>query len=137
MTDHQAKALEAWLNLIVTDYSDRILAFDTDCAQVWGRLMAPNPHHPIDKQIAAIAPDSWAGGGDEEYRGFCWYRRGGQRSVCLGRQYSDSTLTACQASAITGASNVILTGCEDVPKAEAGQSKTYEPKHSGERAVRL
>lgn len=51
----QAKALEAWLNLIVTDYSDRILAFDTDCAQVWGRLMAPNPHHPIDKQIAAIA----------------------------------------------------------------------------------
>lgn len=51
----QAKKLEKWLTLVVSDYSDRILAFDEECAQVWGRLMSPHPEHPIDKQIAAIA----------------------------------------------------------------------------------
>jgi predicted nucleic acid-binding protein len=51
----QARILENWLNLIVDEYADRILAFDIDCAQVWGRLMSPHPQHPIDKQIAAIA----------------------------------------------------------------------------------
>ncbi|QDX81285.1 VapC toxin family PIN domain ribonuclease [Denitratisoma sp. DHT3] len=50
----QAKRLEDWLDALVADYADRILGFDIDCAQVWGRLMSPNPHHPIDKQIAAI-----------------------------------------------------------------------------------
>lgn len=51
----QANTLEDWLNLIVDEYADRILGFDIDCAQVWGRLMSPHPQHPIDKQIAAIA----------------------------------------------------------------------------------
>jgi len=51
----QANTLEDWLNLIVDDYAERILGFDIDCAQVWGRLMSPHPQHPIDKQIAAIA----------------------------------------------------------------------------------
>jgi len=51
----QANKLDAWLNLLVTDYADRILDFDLDCAQVWGKLMSPNPQHPVDKQIAAIA----------------------------------------------------------------------------------
>ncbi len=51
----QASKLEAWLDMIVENYSDRILGFDLDCAQVWGKFMAPNPRHPVDKQIAAIA----------------------------------------------------------------------------------
>ncbi len=51
----QAGKLERWLDLIVEKYSDRILSFDGECAQVWGKLMAPNNQHPIDKQIAAIA----------------------------------------------------------------------------------
>lgn len=51
----QAVRLEAWLDNVVADYSDRILGFDLDCAQVWGKLMSPSPQHPIDKQIAAIA----------------------------------------------------------------------------------
>ena len=51
----QAKKLEKWLNLIVNDYGDRILAFDEACAQVWGRMMSPHNQNPIDKQIAAIA----------------------------------------------------------------------------------
>lgn len=51
----QAGRLENWLEIVVSDYSNRILAFDQECAQVWGRLMSPHPQHPIDKQIAAIA----------------------------------------------------------------------------------
>ncbi|MDT3672991.1 MAG: type II toxin-antitoxin system VapC family toxin [Aromatoleum sp.] len=51
----QANRLEAWLDMVIADYSDRILGFDLDCAQVWGKLMSPSPQHPIDKQIAAIA----------------------------------------------------------------------------------
>lgn len=51
----QAKKLEKWLDLVVADYADRILNFDGECAQVWGRLMSPHHEHPIDKQIAAIA----------------------------------------------------------------------------------
>lgn len=51
----QAKKLENWLDLLVRDYADKILDFDQECAQVWGYLMSPQPQHPIDKQIAAIA----------------------------------------------------------------------------------
>lgn len=51
----QAKKLEVWLDLVVTNYADRILNFDEECAQIWGRLMSPRHEHPIDKQIAAIA----------------------------------------------------------------------------------
>lgn len=51
----QSKKLEAWLDLLVEDYADKILSFDEECAQVWGKLMSPHPQHPIDKQIAAIA----------------------------------------------------------------------------------
>lgn len=51
----QARKLEKWLDLVVTDYADRILSFDEACAQVCGRLMSPRHEHQIDKQIAAIA----------------------------------------------------------------------------------
>lgn len=51
----QTRKLEKWLDLVVSDYADKILDFDEECAQVWGRLMSPHPEHPIDKQIAAIA----------------------------------------------------------------------------------
>lgn len=51
----QALLIEAWLAEILEQFTDRILNFDLDCAQVWGTLMSPNPQHPIDKQIAAIA----------------------------------------------------------------------------------
>lgn len=51
----QTSKLEKWLDLVVSDYADKILTFDEECAQVWGRLMSPHPEHPIDKQIAAIA----------------------------------------------------------------------------------
>jgi len=51
----QANKLEKWLDLVVVDYADKILSFDEECAQVWGRLMSPHHEHPVDKQIAAIA----------------------------------------------------------------------------------
>lgn len=50
----QARNLERWLNLVISEYGDRILAFDDDCAQVWGKLMAMQYQNAIDKQIAAI-----------------------------------------------------------------------------------
>jgi len=53
--EEQAGRLERWLDVMVSDYADRILDFDIECAQVWGKLMAPSSQHPIDKQIAATA----------------------------------------------------------------------------------
>jgi toxin FitB len=51
----QARRLEAWLASVVESFSQRILAFDADAAQVWGHLRVPDPAHALDKQIAAIA----------------------------------------------------------------------------------
>ena len=51
----QAAALETWLNLVLHEYSDRILPFDIECALVWGRIIAGQNQNLIDKQIAAIA----------------------------------------------------------------------------------
>ncbi len=51
----QAERLETWLTSLVESFGERILAFDADAAQVWGRLRVPDPSHALDKQIAAIA----------------------------------------------------------------------------------
>ncbi len=51
----QAERLEAWLERVLRDHAERLLDFDPEAAQVWGRLRVPHPEHAIDKQIAAIA----------------------------------------------------------------------------------
>ena len=51
----QARTLERWLDALLAEYSDSILSFDADVAQVWGRLRVPHPENPLDKQIAATA----------------------------------------------------------------------------------
>jgi toxin FitB len=51
----QAQRLEAWLATVVESFAERVLAFDADAAQVWGRLRVPEPGHALMKQIAAIA----------------------------------------------------------------------------------
>jgi toxin FitB len=51
----QAQLLERWLHRVVTNYADAILPFDEEAADLWGRLRVPNPHNPLDKQIAATA----------------------------------------------------------------------------------
>lgn len=51
----QATLLENWLTTILSEFADRILAFDAEAAQVWGRLRVPDPNNALDKQIAAIA----------------------------------------------------------------------------------
>ena len=51
----QAGRLERWLNDLLAEYVEHILPFDTDIAQVWGRLRVPHPENPLDKQIAATA----------------------------------------------------------------------------------
>ena len=53
--NEQALRLENWLNDILSKFEDRILPFDTDCAQMWGQLRVPHPENPLDKQIAATA----------------------------------------------------------------------------------
>ena len=39
----QAQLLEAWLQRVLTEYNDCILAFEEEAAQLWGRLRAPHP----------------------------------------------------------------------------------------------
>ncbi len=51
----QATLVQSWLDLIEGEFAGRILNFDHESAHVWGRLMSPSHHNPIDKQIAAIA----------------------------------------------------------------------------------
>jgi predicted nucleic acid-binding protein len=51
----QADLLEAWLSDILQEYADYLLEFTAIEAQVWGRLMVPNPHNILDKQLAATA----------------------------------------------------------------------------------
>ena len=51
----QAKLLEQWLAEVLQNYGDRVLGFDSDAAQLWGRLRVPHPEQALDKQIAAIA----------------------------------------------------------------------------------
>jgi predicted nucleic acid-binding protein len=54
--DHpQAKLLEKWFGALLAEFSEHILAFDLECAKVWGVLIGVNEQHSIDKQIAAIA----------------------------------------------------------------------------------
>ena len=51
----QARELEAWLDAVCREFANCILNFDVETAQVWGKLRAPNPENPLDKQIAATA----------------------------------------------------------------------------------
>lgn len=53
--DVQADRLESWLSSVLEEFSDFILPFDLDTAQVWGRLRVPHPENILDKQIAATA----------------------------------------------------------------------------------
>jgi len=51
----QANLLDTWLNTLLLDFSDYILDFSLEEAQVWGRLRVPHSENPLDKQIAATA----------------------------------------------------------------------------------
>lgn len=51
----QATRFQCWYEQDLMSLTQYILDFDRNCAEVWGRLMALNPQHPIDNQIAATA----------------------------------------------------------------------------------
>jgi len=53
--NRQANLLDRWLNRVLAEYADSVLAFDADAALVWGRLRVPHPENPLDKQIVATA----------------------------------------------------------------------------------
>jgi toxin FitB len=51
-----AAQLEAWLQSLVLQYGSRILAFDAEAADGWGRIIAAHPTVPVeDGQLAALA----------------------------------------------------------------------------------
>lgn len=51
----QADLLAKWLDALLAEYADTILALDVEAAQVWGALRVPHHENELDKQIAAIA----------------------------------------------------------------------------------
>jgi predicted nucleic acid-binding protein len=51
----QAGLLAKWLDELLTEYADMILALDIEAAQVWGVLRVPHHENELDKQIAAVA----------------------------------------------------------------------------------
>lgn len=51
----QATLLENWLQTLLEQYSEQILDFGREEAQLWGHLRVPHPENALDKQIAAIA----------------------------------------------------------------------------------
>jgi hypothetical protein len=53
----KVQVYERWLDNLLHEYGDRIIAFDADCAQLWGDLLSGEKKdpHTVDKQIAAIA----------------------------------------------------------------------------------
>ena len=50
-----AENLEAWLDELVTNYSDRLLPIDQGIAEQWGHLNVPDPLPVIDGLLAATA----------------------------------------------------------------------------------
>jgi predicted nucleic acid-binding protein len=52
----RAANLDAWLTRLLSIYGGRILPFDQDVADRWGKVMALHPSMPVlDTQIAATA----------------------------------------------------------------------------------
>ena len=51
----QARTLEGWLSLVLEEFSQHILPFDLQCANLWGILMGVNDQQIVDRQIAAMA----------------------------------------------------------------------------------
>jgi predicted nucleic acid-binding protein len=56
MNPPAAARFEAWLQTLMLRYRSRILAFDADAADRWGRIMAAHPGvHVEDGQLSATA----------------------------------------------------------------------------------
>lgn len=51
----QAQRLEQWLEQLLIDYSDSVLAINAEIAQLWGHLRVPHPENALDQLIAATA----------------------------------------------------------------------------------
>ncbi len=51
----QANILQNWYDQILKPLEHLALPFDMECAKVWSKMMAKNPHNTVDKQLAATA----------------------------------------------------------------------------------
>jgi predicted nucleic acid-binding protein len=50
-----ADALQAWLDRLLADYGDRVLAIDAPIAARWGELVHAHPQLAVDMLLAATA----------------------------------------------------------------------------------
>lgn len=50
-----ARRLDRWIETLITDFDDRILAVDREIAERWGTLNVPDPRPAIDGLLAATA----------------------------------------------------------------------------------
>ncbi len=51
----QAQILQNWFANDLSPFVTNAIPFDNDCAEVWGKLIAKNPHNEVDKQLVATA----------------------------------------------------------------------------------
>lgn len=51
----QAEVYEVWLITVLRDYEDRVLPFDAEAAEEWGRMSVPYPVSIVDGLMAATA----------------------------------------------------------------------------------
>ncbi|TCP96561.1 hypothetical protein EDC44_10494 [Cricetibacter osteomyelitidis] len=51
----QAKRLQYWYQSAIEPMRPLAVPFDAQCAEMWGKLIAENPHNVIDKQLVATA----------------------------------------------------------------------------------
>ncbi|KNH08763.1 VapC toxin protein [Candidatus Burkholderia brachyanthoides] len=51
--DRQARTIEAWLEDILQEYSERILIINKEISELWARLRVPQSEPALDKLIAA------------------------------------------------------------------------------------
>ncbi len=51
----QARRLERWLESILEEYAEQVLAIGPEVAQLWGALKLPESASVLDRQVAATA----------------------------------------------------------------------------------
>lgn len=51
----QAMRIEQWYQATITNFDNKILGFQQDCAEIWANLIARNDQNAVDKQIGATA----------------------------------------------------------------------------------
>jgi len=62
----QADRLDAWLEMVLSDYAENILDFTSEAAQVWGRLRVPHYRERLGQADRRSGVDSRIDAGDPQ-----------------------------------------------------------------------